>query len=66
MATKRRAVKRSGLLWRLRRHLNADPGKLAVLEQPFASYERPNLHLAVQEIMKDLPQPPEQLGVLTA
>jgi hypothetical protein len=66
MAAKKSAVKRSGLLWQLRRHLTTDPAKLAVLEQTFASYERPNLHLALQEIMKDLPQPPEPLGVLTA
>jgi hypothetical protein len=65
MAKKKHKPRRSGLLWRLRRHLGADPGKLAVLEQTFQAYERPNLHLAIEELLQDLKEPPERMGVLT-
>ena len=65
MPKKKRSAQRSGLLWRLRRHLQADPGKLAVLEQTFQGYERPNLHLAIEELLKEMPEKPQQMGVLT-
>ena len=65
MGKKKRPVRRSGLLWRLRKHLAADPGKLAVLEQTFNVYERPNLHLAIEELLNEMPQKPERMGVLT-
>jgi hypothetical protein len=41
------------LLGRLRRHLKADPASLPVLEQGFAYYERPNLHLALDTLVRD-------------
>jgi len=44
-----------GLLKRLRAHFRADPAKLPVVEQNFAFYERPNLHLAIEELFN----PPE-------
>lgn len=65
MARKKRAARRSGLLWRLRKHLGRDPGKLAVLEQTFDAYQRPNLHLAMEELLKEQTEPPESMGVLT-
>jgi len=65
MAKRKPKTRRSGLLWRLRRHLGADPGKLAVLEQTFQAYERPNLHLALEELLHELKEPPECMGVLT-
>jgi cell division protease FtsH len=65
MARQKRNARRTGLVWRLRSHLKADPGKLAVLEQIFESYERPNLHLALGELIRELRDKPEQLGVLT-
>src|SRR6266478_9741634 len=40
-----------GLLKRLRAHFRADPAKLPVVEQNFAFYVRPNLHLAVEELL---------------
>src|SRR5690242_12578377 len=45
---KRKAV--PPLLRRLRKHFGADPAELPVLEQQFSLYERPNLHLAVEEM----------------
>ncbi len=48
MVNKKKAGSRLGLLRRLRKHLDRDPGKLAVLEQKFEPYERPNVHLAYQ------------------
>jgi hypothetical protein len=48
MAKQKRTPRRTGLVWRLRAHLKADPGKLAVVEQVYESYERPNLHLALE------------------
>lgn len=65
MARKKRAMRRSGLLWRLRRHLKQDPGKLAVLEQTFDAYERPNLHLAIEELLQEKDVNAESMGVLT-
>jgi len=65
MAKRKRTPRRTGLVWRLRSHLKADPGKLAVVEQILESYERPNLHLAVEEVIRKMPEKPEQLGVLT-
>jgi hypothetical protein len=65
MAKQKRTTRRAGLVWRLRTHLKADPGKLAVLEQVFESYERPNLHLALGDLIREMPQKPEQMGVLT-
>jgi hypothetical protein len=65
MPKAQRNKKRLGFVARLRRHLKADPANLPVLEQTFARYERPNLHLALQELIKELPDPPELSGVLT-
>ena len=48
------------LLRRLAKHFDTAPGKLPVLEQDFALYERPNLHLAVEELLAE----PERAGRL--
>lgn len=65
MAKKRTAPKRSGLLLRLRRHLKTDPAELPVIEQNFAVYERPNLHLAIEELVGKLREKPDLVGVVT-
>jgi hypothetical protein len=65
MAKKKRAGQRSGLLRRLRKHLNQDPGQLAVLEQKFEPYERPNVHLGIEEILGEASRTAERMGVLT-
>ena len=65
MANKKRPVRRTGLYWRLHKHLAQYPGKLAVFEQTFEAYERPNLHLAIEELLQELKEKVERLGVLT-
>jgi cell division protease FtsH len=52
------------LLVRLQTHFGADPARLPVLTQEFAQYERPNLHLAVEELMAEPARHSELLGVL--
>src|SRR5262245_36984807 len=64
MGKQKRTPRRSSLVWRLRRHLKVDPGKLPVLEQVFETYERPNLHLALKEMIREMPHMPDQMGVL--
>ncbi len=64
MGNKNHSAK-AGLLRRLRKHLGADPAMLPVLEQTFALYERPNLHLAVDEVLDALKSRAELIGVVT-
>lgn len=37
---------------RLKRHFQADPGRLPVVASHFQTYERPNLHLAIDHILQ--------------
>jgi cell division protease FtsH len=53
------------LLKRLRAHFGQEPGRLPVLEQQFAPYERPNLHLALEEMLREPQRQAELLGVLS-
>src|SRR5262249_38284511 len=50
MTKPKRAAKPPGLMPRLRLHLKTDPAKLPVLEQTFQMYERPNLHMAIEQL----------------
>src|SRR5687767_435652 len=52
------------LLQRLRSHFGSEPAALPVLEQQFAFYERPNLHLALQEMVIEPHRQAELLGVV--
>ena len=52
------------LLRRLVKHFDADPGKLPVLEQDFAVYERPNLHLAIEDLLADAARAARLVGVV--
>jgi hypothetical protein len=52
------------LLRRLRKHFGTDPAELPVVEQQFGVHDRPNLHLAISEMLEDLERPPELVGVL--
>jgi hypothetical protein len=52
------------LLRRLRKHFGTDPAELPIVEQPFADYERPNLHLALQELLAEPGRRAEQIGIL--
>jgi hypothetical protein len=68
MPRKKKSVMKSKaeptLLRRLRRHFDGDPAELPVVEQEFAVYERPNLHLALEETLAEPRRRAEQIGVL--
>jgi cell division protease FtsH len=53
------------LLEGLRAHFGQEPSRLPVLEQQFAGYERPNLHLALQEMLAEPKRSGELLGIVT-
>jgi hypothetical protein len=53
-----------GLLTRLRDHFGCEPAHLPVIEQTFALYERPNLHLAIEEVMGEAGRRAELIGIL--
>jgi hypothetical protein len=52
------------LLRRLRKHFDAKPADLPVVEQHFDLHERPNLHLAIEEMLADPKRQAELVGVL--
>ncbi len=52
------------LLRRLRRHFRADPAALPVVERVFDFYERPNLHLAVEECLAGADREAELVGIV--
>jgi cell division protease FtsH len=52
------------LLKRLRRHFGTDPAELPIVEQEFAGYERPNLHLALEEMLAQPERQTDQIGIL--
>jgi cell division protease FtsH len=45
------AEAKSAILERLRAHFGCEPAQLPVVEQGFAFHERPNLHLAIEELL---------------
>lgn len=48
----------------LRSHFATNPAKLPVLERTYASYERANLHLAIEELAKSADAPPILTGII--
>jgi hypothetical protein len=62
---KRRGSRTSEILKRLRRHLRVDPATLPVLEQSFAVYERPNLHLALEEVFRETQAGVDSTGIVS-
>jgi hypothetical protein len=52
------------LLRRLRKHFGADPADLPVVEHNFDLHERPNLHLAIEEMLTGSGRKAELVGVL--
>ncbi len=68
MPQKRRSVgkpkREPPLLRRLRRHFGEDPAELPIFEQEFAVYERPNVHLALEEMFAEPQRKAEQIGIL--
>jgi hypothetical protein len=64
MAKKKRAKADPALLKRLRTHFGEDPARLPVVEQHFDPYERPNLHLAVEELLEGPGRRAELIGIV--
>jgi cell division protease FtsH len=66
MSGKTRKKRRPGplLLRRLRKHFDAEPADLPVVQQTFAMHERPNLHLAIEEMLSSPTRKSELVGVL--
>jgi cell division protease FtsH len=56
---------KSVLLQRLERHFRNDPATLPVVEQHFAVYERPNLHLAIEELIRSMDAHFELTGIVS-
>ena len=61
---KSRTKNEPSLLRRLRKHFGCDPAALPVVEQQFAFYERPNLHLALEELLGEANRRSQLLGVV--
>lgn len=52
------------LLRKLERHFGEDPATLPVVEQQFATYERPNLHLAIEDAVRSIDSKFELAGIV--
>src|SRR5262249_44522809 len=50
----------------LRDHFGTDPAKLPVVEQSFQHYHRPNLHLAVEEMLAEPGRTPSFIGIVVS
>jgi len=53
------------LLGRLQSHFDGDPASLPVVQQQFDPHERPNLQLAIQEMVRAAKRQCETVGVVT-
>lgn len=53
------------LMAALHAHFGQDPAQLPVLEQSFATYERPNLHLALHDMLAEPQRRSELIGIVT-
>src|SRR5205823_3255508 len=60
------AVAEPSLLQRLRTHFGCEPAALPVLEQHYEPHERPNLHLALEELLEEPGRRAELFGVVVA
>jgi hypothetical protein len=52
------------LFQRLRDHFGGDPAALPVVEQNVEQYERPNLHLALEDLLAEPDRRPQLVGVV--
>lgn len=57
-------MSRADLFKRLTDHFGGDPARLPVVQQTFELYERPNLHLAVEESFSEADCKSELLGLI--
>src|SRR5439155_8407518 len=62
--TRKRIKAAPALLRRLQKHFAADPASLPVVEQQFGLHQRPNLHLAIEELLGRPRWRAELVGVL--
>jgi cell division protease FtsH len=62
----KRRKRAPALLKRLQQHFQRNPAELPVIEQKFEPYERPNLHLAIEELLQEPGRDPELLGIVVA
>jgi hypothetical protein len=62
--TRKKGKSAPGLLRRLNKHFGCDPAELPVVEQQLGLHDRPNLHLALEEMLGDAGRRSELLGVL--
>jgi hypothetical protein len=53
------------VLSKLRKHFNGDPADFPVVEQQFDLHDRPNLHLAIEELLAGPDRSAKLLGVLS-
>src|SRR5438034_3389803 len=53
MKSKKKKSPKSDLLGRLRVHFKGDPGRNPVVEQQLDFHERPNLHLAIEDLLAE-------------
>ncbi|MBI1916857.1 MAG: 26S protease regulatory subunit [Planctomycetes bacterium] len=63
---KKRVKREPSLLKRLRTHFGTEPAELPVVEQHFDVYERPNLHLAILELIEEPGRNAELVGIVLA
>ena len=61
---KSRTKSEPGLLRRLRKHVGCDPAALPVVEQHFEPYQRPNLHLALEELFAEPDRQADLVGLV--
>jgi cell division protease FtsH len=66
MPTKTRKKRKTAppLVRLLRKHFEADPGEFPVVEQAINTYERPNLHLAIEEMLGSAEREARLVGLL--
>lgn len=63
-ASRKKKPSESLLLKALKEHLGTDPAEVPVVEQTFELHDRPNVHLAVEEMLTEKERTAELIGVL--
>ena len=58
------ATKKANLFNRLQKHFSSDPARLPVVLEDIDVYERPNLHVAIAELLEVSRDPSELVGIV--
>jgi hypothetical protein len=61
---KRKKSQTAEAFGKLRGHFRCDPGRLPVIQQKFANYERANIHLALEELLREADLRSELTGLV--